>query len=175
MKATGILVLFCSVIFGWQMHEQDLHKEYQQVISSGMVFRWKVENDSLRVKLRAPTSGWLAVGFNRQSGIVGSALIMGANRDGVSQVEEQFVIGPQQHPPVSKLGSATSIAEAICVEKNGVSEMTFCLPLQAQDKWHCDLQSSGPIYVALAYSREDDFDHHSAVRTEVKITLKKED
>ena len=142
----------------------------QQVERSGMSVRWYVEGDELFVTMKAPTTGWVAVGFNTQPTLDGSLLILGAVENGKVRVEEH-IAQPPKHPTRISLGGSNALRRFEAKEQDGETQVSFVLNLAARDRLAPALSLGALVHLTLAFSQEDDFDHHSIMRTSVQITL----
>ena len=143
----------------------------QSIDVNGLIVEWVDQGDSWKFSLEAPTDGWLAIGFNDQNNIVGTNLIMGAVVNGATLVEDQYVTGFGKHPPVESLGSTAVVTAISGTEKPGQTSIQFEMPHQAIDSMHFDLSPGRQIWLICAFSREDDFNHHSMMRKHVQIRL----
>ena len=146
--------------------------ELREVRKNGMTFRWAFEGDRLQCQLEAPAQGWLAVGFNPKSGLTETSLIMGAvHADGRTRIEDHWIIAPGFHRPVTELEQSSALADVKGWQNAKGSSVSFSLPLKAASKFHHDLTIGDSYHLLLAYSRSDDFDHHSSMRSSIEIKL----
>ncbi len=129
-----------------------------------MSFEYVVENDSVWVEIKALTYGWLAVGFNDKNEIVGSDLKMFCVKDGHLEAEDQFVRGFQLHPADSKIGGTNNIRRLKGWESEEGTRITFKIPLVSKDEYDYSHQLGANFWLILAYSIDDDFEHHSIMR-----------
>ncbi|MEQ9593048.1 MAG: DOMON domain-containing protein [Cyclobacteriaceae bacterium] len=143
----------------------------KMVTKGGMTVRWKVEDEILIVTMIAQTSGWLAIGFNHSDQLAGTNLLMGAVEQGFYRVEDRFIVAPGNHKAMTELGARDQILHRHGKERNGETVIEFAIPLQATDDFHLSLQEGGEYFLLMAYSLEDDFEHHSIMRTSTKIKL----
>lgn len=148
-----------------------LQKTDPQIIKSGsMTLAYEVQQDSLWLQLKAPTTGWLAVGFNGKNDIVGSDLLMFSVRKGLVFYEDQYVQAPRQHPADWELGVGSSIRMIEGTEAKGWTSVTFKIPLKAGDQYDFDHQEGKAFWLIMAYAFHDDFDHHSIMRKHRRYT-----
>jgi hypothetical protein len=142
----------------------------QQVERGGMSVRWYIEGTDLFVTMKAPTTGWVAVGFNTQSTLDGSLLILGAVEAGMVRVEEH-IAQPPKHPNRIHLGGSLALRRFEAKEQDGETQVSFVLDLLTRDHVAPLLSLGALVYLTLAFSQDDDFQHHSIMRTSVQITL----
>ena len=144
--------------------------EMNSITKNNMTVKWQVRDQHLYIKALAPTKGWVAVGLNKTTGLTGTNLIMGCVRNDKLTIDDRFIIGPGNHQSIKSLGGHYSLRH-IEGSEHTHTKISFELPLDSPDKFHQDLITGQPYYLLMAYSMEDGFDHHSIMRTGVKIIL----
>ena len=145
--------------------------ETGQASIDGMKVTWYRDEADWVFEATAQTEGWVAVGFNTRNDIVGSNLIMGAVSAEVPRLADHFVVGIGDHQSVAQLGGTPQVNLLEASEKEGQTMIRIRLAADAHDEFHHDLRSGESIYLILAYSVDDDFDHHSRLRQHVQVTL----
>lgn len=136
-----------------------------------MQVNWMEHDDHWAFELKAPTTGWVALGFNRKNDIVHTNLIMGAVEQGQLKMEDFYVVGFGNPQPVKKLGGELAITAMEGDEKDGQTIIRFHIPKVSIDKYHYNLEAGKERWLICAYSRSDDFGHHSMMRQHVKVKL----
>ena len=134
-----------------------------------MVFDYEIQKDSIQIELRAPTRGWIGVGFNDKNAIVGSDLLLFSVREGKAIAADQYVRGPGDHPDDNVLGGRCDIHVLDGQEVKGWTIVRFKIPLNSGDQFDFQHQPEKASWLILAYSREDDFDHHSMMRKHLRL------
>ena len=152
-KLLALSLLFLAPILQGDRMEQ------KQAKARDMQFSWSIQGDVLQGTMRAKTRGWLAVGFNKNSGLKGARLIMASLHKNKARVEEH-VVDPPRH--WFKEGSTVRLISA--EEKGYHTQVKFSLPLE-------HFREGEEIELILAFSDYDDFDHHSAMREHQTIKL----
>jgi len=152
------------------MAEPQSNDEFKTVSAVGMTFEWRVEGRFLHGRMRAPTTGWVTVGFNQEDQLAGTKLIMGYVADGEVVVEEH-IADPPNHLPKTQLGGHHAISEVSGSEREGSTTIEFLVELDSGDPVDITLRPGARYYVTMAWSHEDDLYHHSARRTSVEIAL----
>ena len=143
----------------------------QKVERNGMLVSWEEKGEWLEVEVSAPTQGWLAIGFNTEDGLEGTNLIMVAVRGKEVQLSDRYILKAGDHRALSDLGVGERL-EILSGEENASgSRISFRIPKLSQDNYHKSLLPGSSFYMLMAYSREDDFMHHSMMRTSVQITI----
>jgi len=148
----------------------------QQKIQAGsMTFEaWLVE-DQIEIELQAPTSGWVAVGFNKSNAIVGADLLQFRVKDSDEvYAEDQFVTSFGKHPTDESLGGVSNIKIISGEERNGDTAIRFRIPFSSGDQYDFPHQLNHSFWLILAYSVSDDFEHHSIMRKHFLYQWEKE-
>ncbi len=139
--------------------------------AEGFELKWRHGAETIQFSLTAPTTGWVAVGFSETGDLIDSNLIQGRVKNGEVFIQDQFITGFGEHPPVEALAVPSRISKLEGVEKDGKTTISFSITKGKMDKLHYDLSEGKEINVWLAYSVSDDFDHHSRKRILRKIVL----
>lgn len=168
MKKIALHLLVMSTPLIFFLIETDPH----ELKVGPMTLRYEVQQDSLWLQLKAPTKGWIAIGFNDRNDIVGSDLLMFSVRNGLVFYEDQFVKAAQQHPADWELGEGSSIQMIEGTETEGWTSATFKIPLYANEPYDFNHQPGKDFWLIMAYSLHDDFDHHSIMRKHRKYAWK---
>lgn len=142
-----------------------------RISKSGMELQWSYIQDQIHFKIKAPSDGWLAIGFNPNEGITDSYLLMARVIDGRVEVVEHYTLSPGNYKSLEKLGGQSLVQNQKGWEKESSTEVEFSIPINAQTKYRYDLSPGKEYKLILAYSREDDFKHHSMMRTSTNIKL----
>lgn len=139
--------------------------------TDGFELKWDHQSETIKFRLTAPTTGWVAVGFTETGDLMDTNLIQGRVKEGKVFIQDQFITGFGEHPPVEALAVPSRISELEGEEKNGFTTIVFSISKKKMDKLHYDLPKGKEINVWLAYSVSDDFSHHSRKRILRKIVL----
>lgn len=136
-----------------------------------MKVQWEHRGDRVYFEMEAPTDGWVCIGFNDSDQISGAYLLMGHVLRGKAEVTEHYTQSPGNYLPVRDLGMQTAISDCEGFESGQFTRMSFSLPVLSPHKYGRDLKEGQAYTLILAYSREDDFQHHSMMRTSIHIQL----
>lgn len=138
----------------------------------GMTFAYRIEDDVLRCELRAPTNGWTGVGFNSKNSIVGSDLLLFNVVDGKATSKDLYVKSLGNPMRDEDLGGKYSIELLDALEDEKSTVVRFVIPLNSGDPYDYAHELDKDFWLILAYSVEDDFEHHSRVRKHIPLQLK---
>jgi DOMON domain len=161
------MILTISESFSLQAQQRD----FKSTTVQGMTFQWRFDKDHLQCKATAPTNGWVAIGFNTNDELSGTNLIMGAVTQAVITMDDRFIIKQGDHKSIIELGGSDALTHRYGKEENNTTSISFSIPLSVNDKFHHNLVEGKEYYVLMAFSQEDDFQHHSMMRTTIKIKL----
>jgi hypothetical protein len=122
-----------------------------------MRFLWRLREDSIDIKLAAPTKGWVAVGFNPENGedMAGANLIIGLVKAGRAEVLDHYGIMKEKHKDDEKIGGQADVSNVSGSEANGTTELEFTIPLDSGDAKDRPLSIQDDNIVLLAYGKSD--------------------
>lgn len=144
-------------------------KKTASVEAGGMKFEWRFEGGKLLGTMRAPTTGWVAVGFNDDETLAGSRLIMARVVNG-EVVAEEHIAQPPNHHDIRTLGAPQTLSE-LRGRANGEVEIDFALDAGAVQPSGLELRPGQRVWLTLAFSDDPDFGHHSRFRTAQRVRL----
>jgi DOMON domain len=142
-----------------------------EAADAGVTFQWSIkDNGHLLGCMEAKTSGWVAVGFNTRDGLEGARLVMGRVVGGKAHAEVHIAKPPQHFHRVTEDGAerVTNVTGRLV---GGTTTVCFTMPLEAADTEDVPLVAGKKVHLILAWSHEDDFQHHSAQRGSRDIVL----
>lgn len=146
-------------------------QEPKKILKDGMTVSWYFDDTNIHFKMSAPTTGWVTVGFNETTEIKNAYLLMGHVTDGKANVVEHFTQSPGNYTPIENLGSPLQVRNVSGQENKGNTTINFTLPIDRPTAYQKELVQGKQYQMILAYSLEDDFQHHSIMRTSVDIQL----
>ncbi|GLR17295.1 hypothetical protein GCM10007940_19100 [Portibacter lacus] len=144
---------------------------YNNIISkNGMTVEWIfLDEKNIKFKVTSPEKGWVAIGLNTENELVGSNLIMAAVSDKQNLISDRYIVDFGDHQSVVSLGAESQVELISAVEGKKGTVVEFILKTKTLDEYHFNIARKQKFYLVMAYSREDDFSHHSAMRTSVEI------
>jgi hypothetical protein len=165
------LLFLAFLIFSCAAPEEEAPGEYPSKLLAGaelgdyshgiavgdMHFLWTPREDSLDIKLEAPTKGWVSIGFNPETGrtMKGANLILGFVRAGKAEVVDHYGTMKDKHKDDDKIGGQTNISNVSGSEVNGKTEIAFTIPLDSADAKDAALSLDGDSIVLMAYGKSD--------------------
>ncbi|MEM1408085.1 MAG: DOMON domain-containing protein [Bacteroidota bacterium] len=143
----------------------------QDVTLGGMTMSYQIINDHIEITLKAPTLGWLGIGFNDQNSIVKSDLYLLRVKDRKAEGLDMYVIGAGNPKEDHKIGGYFNLREIEGKETDGSTTLKFQLPVQSKDRYDFSHEIGADFWLILAYSQSDDWDHHSMMRRHTKFSF----
>jgi DOMON domain len=141
------------------------------VTKNGMAVSWEFKESRVYFEMSAPTDGWAAIGFNDSENTAGNYLVMGNMINNKVTIEEHYTISAGNYKSFHKLNTNASIGNMEGSEIGRTTKLKFSLPQSSTNKYAKDLKKGLEYVLLIAYSQEDDFQHHSIMRTSQKIIL----
>ncbi len=163
------LCLAISLLAGASVFSQ---KTLNALKRNGMEVKWSRDGEYLEFELKAPSEGWLAIGFNQHDQLSGTHLIMvHQNKEGVFALSDRYIKAPGEHVSVKELGGQAHAQLIHAERKNGQTTALLKVRLKAKDQWHQHLEAGKKYHLLMAYSQSDDLYHHSLFRTSVQFSF----
>jgi hypothetical protein len=134
---------------------------------------WRLREDSIDIKLVAPTKGWVAVGFNPETGrtMKGANLIIGFVRAGKAEVVDHYGTMKDKHKEDDRIDGQTNVSNVSGSEEGGTTEVAFTMPLNSGDAKDTPLSLDGDNIVLLAYGNSDRIVLKHKFRTLLRLNL----
>ena len=136
----------------------------------GMELHWTVEGDSIYIGLSAPTTGWLAIGWDPSGPIMeGEDILIGYIRGRELFLQDYYANRSVTHANDVSLGGRDDVLEASGTEDQSSTTIEFRRGLDTGDRFDRPI-TPGAHTVQLAYAPTDDFvTYHGEKRTVVRI------
>lgn len=124
---------------------------YEKFDTLGMTFQWRTDQDSLYVKLSAPTTGWVAVGFDPTSAMRDANFIIGYVQGNDVFISDSYGDGNYSHEPDSEGGGNDNVADKKGSESATSTQISFTIPLDSGDPRDRPLVAGQTYTILLAY------------------------
>lgn len=130
----------------------------------------------LHVTLVAPTTGWVAVGFDPSRGMAGADILIGYVDGDTVLVRDDYGVSPFSHAPDERRRGTSDIADAAGHERDGRTTLSFSIPLDSGDAMDNPLVPGReyPILVAYGPDGADDFTTYHANRGTGRLLIPSE-
>jgi len=144
----------------------------KRISAQGMEVSWEyTESEMVSFTLKAPLQGWVAIGFNEKQALSDTWLLMARVQNGKAEVIEHYVRAPGDYVPTATYGDTSGIVQVRGRETSEGTELSFTLPVNPTSPRQKSLEEGRAYHLLLAYSVDDDFAHHSRMRTSKQVTL----
>ena len=136
-------------------------------------FHWEVDGTVLHIKLVAKTTGWVGIGFNPSEAMKDANFILGYVKNGKAKATDEYGSSRKKHQKDSKRGGQYNVSNLAGKEVDGVTEISFTIPLNSGDTKDKPLSTDTETIVLLAYGAgRDSFRARHKFRTALKVNLK---
>lgn len=148
---------------------------WQEITVNGFTLRWAtVSGGDLSVELKAPTTGWVSVGFAPTDMMLNANIIIGYVSSGTQAVQDNFGVSPEVHVEDVLLGGSSDVTiDAGGFETGGSTEIHFTIPLNSGDQYDRVLVPGNTYTVILAMggNGQDDFSSMHTAAATASITI----
>ena len=155
------------------LSQEELGEYSHGLAAKEMRFLWTLRGDSLDVKLVAPTTGWVGIGFNpdETENMKGASFIIGYVKAGEAHAFDHYGTEAEKHKEDDKLGGTTDVSNLSGSEEERRTELAFTVPLNSADPNDRPLSVDGDNVILLAYGKSDSFVLKHRFRAALKVNL----
>jgi len=144
---------------------------YNEQVVGDFTFKWRTSEETIDVILSAPTTGWVAVGFDPETMMNGANFIMGYVQGETVMISDEFGDGNFTHKPDTDLGGTDDVSNAQGTEAGSTTQISFTIPLDSGDSYDKPLVAGQTYKIIFAHGNADDFTTKHSVRTSADIEL----
>ncbi len=150
------VTLILLIAFAIAMTANVLASDYQHSLKADqMTFDWTLDGETLIIKLSAPTTGWVAIGFNPSKQMKDANLILGYVKKGKVKIFDEFGTKTNQHAKDSKQGGQNNVTLINGNEDGKTTTLEFSIPLNSEDGMDGTIDPTGNNTVLLAWGERD--------------------
>ncbi|MGD9948060.1 MAG: DOMON domain-containing protein [Desulfobulbus sp.] len=143
----------CSLLFAGSLYAGT----YQHsLVVDKMNFDWSVVGDTLAVKIAAPTTGWVGIGFNPSDMMKDANIVMGYVKDGEVKISDEFGTGVTSHAPDDQKGGTSNVTVVGGSEVGNTTTLEFTIPLKSGDEKDGVIDPNADTKVIFAYGPDRD-------------------
>lgn len=136
---------------------QKLVDGFQRIeLDSGYTFEWKIDGDEMEATISAPTTGWVAIGFNPTNRMQGATFVIGYVQNGNVNMRHDWGHAPTSHRAVTSVGGTNRVTSLGGREQDGRTELSFRLPLDPGDRFFSALKAGEDNTVIWSFGRNGD-------------------
>jgi hypothetical protein len=173
--ATDIVISFSDGYQGVapvEYIDQITFEPLESVVVDGIELQWRTDDDYLYVNVIAPTTGWVAVGFDPVNQMDEANILIGyVDSSGEVMVRDDFGTSPTSHASDESLGGSDDIEDYLGLEQDGETMIRFQIPLNSGDMYDKELVPGNNYNVILAYGSSDNFSGMHTLATGTNIQL----
>lgn len=152
--------------------EDEQTEKFQSFSQSGITFEWKKNETLLEIILAAPTTGWVAAGFNPSSGMKDANFIMCWVDDaGEAKCEDHFGTELFKHALDTSIGGQQNVTVVEGTQNQGETTVRFIIPLNSGDSKDQVLEPGKTYPLILSYGATDNTSQQHTVRAKTQFTL----
>jgi hypothetical protein len=152
-SACFMLCAAVSLLLSGNLHAAD----YQHSLTvDKMTFDWSVAGENLAVKLSAPTTGLVGIGFHPTDMMKDANIIIGFVKDGKVEISDDFGIQATQHTPDTKRDGQDNVTVVGGSETATTTTLEFTIPLKSGDANDGVIDPKADTVVLLAYGPDRD-------------------
>lgn len=121
-----------------------------------MQLDWRVDDGAtLYIRLSAPTTGWIGIGFEPMAALKDADIITGFVSNGTVSIVDGFGTYAFWHEPDVDLGGSNDVIDATGGEDRGWTTLSFRIPLDSGDSMDHVLVPEEMTTIVLAYGPRD--------------------
>ena len=134
---------------------------------------WNLNNGAVEITMSAPTTGWIAVGFEPSSAMKDANIIIGYIADEEVFISDDWGDGFISHRADTDLGGSSDVSVISGSEADGTTEITFSIPLDSGDSYDKTLEAGESYKVILAFGPDesDDFQGYHVWAETIELEL----
>jgi hypothetical protein len=138
-----------------------------------ITFTWKPEGQNLNGTVKAPTTGWVAVGFDPAVAMMEANLVIGYVKDGQVFIRDDYGSTLTGHDADVNGGGQDNVINKSGKEEGGFTEVNFTIPLDSGDERDRKLVVGQTYKVLFAYGPNgaDNFTTQHQVRTATNLKI----
>jgi hypothetical protein len=143
-----------------------------KIAVENIVFEWRLSDESIHIRLVAKTEGWVGIGFNPSTRMKDANFIIGYVKEGNVKITDHYGTTERQHEKDTKLGGQMNITDIAGKEENGVTEISFSIPLNSEGPKDRPIWTDKDNTVLLAYGAgRDSFRAKHQFKTALKVNM----
>ena len=140
---------------------------------AGVDVQWRVNDDQITVQMSAPTTGWVAVGFDPARMMAEANMIIGYVENGTLTIADDYGTAATAHGRDTENGGTDDIISAEGRETEEGAQITFTIPLDSGDPTDKPLTPGNSYKVIVAYGpdRSNNLDAYHEARGSFTMEL----
>ena len=169
--AAAIVCIFAVFTFAQDSATASKPPAMKTVTTGKFAFNYRIDGANLVATVSCKTKGWIAVGFNPKNVMQNANLILGTVIDGKPVVSDEFGDGMFSHAPDTTIGGKNNIIAGDCTQANGVTTLSFTIPLDSGDPKDTKLAPGSKVKLIFATGATSDIKKKHKDDATTTITL----
>lgn len=167
-----LFLLFMGFRVDYYLNTQHQEYTHHHTIEK-MTVDWEREGGLIHFSLKAPTKGWLAIGFNDRNAIVNADLKMFRIVNDQPEAQDFYVVSHGNPQKDEGLGGKSTMSRLRGKEDKQFSTVSFTIDITSSHYTDGNFDFSQSLWLIAAYSISDDFVHHSIMRKHIQVDFSK--
>ncbi len=131
---------------------------------------WTTDS-TFSAKVWAKTNGWIAMGFAPKAIMLNANIIIGTIENGKPLISDDYGVELYAHKPDTLIGGKYDILSGDVKQENGITTMTFTIPLDSKDPKDTKLVKGQKIKVIFSCGSTNDIRKKHSNDASTSITL----
>ena len=169
-----MMVAMAMVVAGGGKEEASVEAVGRSVsVGENWGFSWSFSEQEIIFDLTAPTTGWIAIGFNPERMMRGANYILAYVEQDQVHIRDDYGTGLTSHDADVNIGGTQDVRLISGSQTDGETTVRFALPRQSADAYDTDFIPGETYTVLLAYggSNANNFTSMHRRRTSVEVVL----
>lgn len=139
-----------------------------EISVDNVLLSWQIGDSNIEFDFTAPTTGWIAVGFDPTAAMKDADIIIGYVSGDGSHIRDDWGDGFTSHRPDTEIGGTDDVTLISGNEEDGTTRLIFSIPLSSGDSYDKELAAGEAYKILLAYG-PDDADNFQGYHAWVKV------
>ena len=142
-------------------------------VAENWSFSWRFTDQEIEFTVTAPTTGWVAIGFNPSRMMKDADYKLAYVENGTLYVRDDWGTGNTSHGPDDREGGTQDIRPIEGFESDGVTQVVFAIPQNSGDQYDTVFTPGETYKVLLAYgaNNADNFTGMHRKRESIEVVL----
>lgn len=146
-------------------------QDWTETVVEDMTVRHAIVGSELFLSVSAPTTGWVAIGFEPTRAMADANILIGYVDGNQVVVEDHYGNGIFSHRPDTRLGGDDNVTVIGGSETNRATTIEFSIPLNSGDQYDKVLTAGQTAHVILAWGANDNTGRQHRRRYSTTIQL----
>ena len=148
--------------------------EFNSVQDGDYTFEWRIDGDELEARISAPTTGYVAIGFEPSMMMQDAEIVIGYVENGELHIRHDYGNASTSHMSIEDLGGVSHVTGIDGTLEGGVTTLHFRLPLSSGGEFDRPLTPGEETNIIWSYGPDgaNNFaDYHGTNRGSFSVEL----